>query len=179
MAKTTEVKRGLVIGLGQQGYQIATEFAARLMRRHGQVPIIGSLAFCQAEQKLTEISNSPKVITVKLNGNQAEDVKVKSWLPNLPNLSLEHRAGGRLALLDLYGDIERVVNDTLNQMLNQQAQENMPSGMKIASIDSANIDIYVIANLGDPLASGLLIDLVSLIRKIVDPRQANNASFHF
>ncbi len=185
---TIEIRRGIVIGLGWQGYQIAVELGKRLQRRHGGVPVIQSIVFLLDEDQMRlpdqdqSMMNSPQVIPISLGEEQVKSLKaepdVQSWLPEIETLNLEHRAGVRLALLNLYFEIRKTLEQVIdNKLLSYESEETMPSDMKIASPDSTPIDIYIVGNLGDTLANGLLIDLAYLIKKITAEKEADNLSF--
>ncbi len=185
---TIEIRRGIVIGVGWQGTQIAVELSKRLQRRHGGVPVIQSIAFLLdedqrrlSEQDLSRM-NSPQIIPISLDEEQIKSLKAKpdvqSWLPEIETLNLEHRAGVRLALLNLYFEIRKTLEQIIdNQLLSYESEEAMPPDMKIASPDSTPIDIYIVGNLADTLANGLLVDLAYLVKKITTQKEADNLSF--
>lgn len=185
-----EIRRSIIIGLGEHGYHIAEEVQKRLQRRypgHG-IPVIQSIALVNGEDQAAfeekqEESNPLKHLTllpVTLPKERVEYWKkrdhISTWLPNSSDMSLNYRAGARLALLDMYDSIQGVLSHTINTKLLSSESLTLMSkqDLNISPLDVRTIDLFMVLNLAEPLASGMFIDLAYLVKKIANEQEADN-----
>jgi len=175
-----EIRRSLVFGLGQQGLDVARALEARLQRRHDGIPIVQSIVLLEEG---SDSAGMPFVLSLALSEERAEalrnDPQVQTWLPDVGIPSLKCRSGARLALLDLRRDLERILQQVLDQKLLHIDSTRLmrERDLTIASPGTVTIDIYIVGNLGDTLVSGLFIDLAYLIRHVMDRQAADKYFF--
>lgn len=192
MSAATEIKRTIIIGLGKQGYQVVEEVEKRLQRRYRGIPVVQSIALVSREDRsLLALENEhdhalnqlPVLIVDPDDeplGSKSRDAEVNTWLPDIPDLDLTYRAGARLALLGLYHQLKGALSELINsRLLNPQVDSEMEArNLRTPASGHKTIDIYLVANLGEPLASGLFIDLAYLIKKFCEAWEAGGLSFY-
>lgn len=176
-----EIRRSIIFCLGEQGAHIARALEARLQHRHGGIPVVQMVVLREGESHPGP--DTPFYLAVTLPEARARELQVdptvRPWLPDIGDMTLNHRAGARLALLDLRAQIETQLLRVLEQKLTATDSKTLMDerDLKIASPGTVTIDIYLVGNLGEPLVSGMFIDLAYLIRDIMDKQTADNYFF--
>lgn len=185
---STEIRRSIIIGLGEQGARVGEELQQRLLWRYNGVPVVQSIEIVppatgedwQEHREPVPDSAYRRRFSMNLSQDEIkrlqEESSVSRWLPDIPDLNLSYRAGARLALVARYDELKRLLSDCIQtRLLTPVARREMESrGLRIAESDDKTVDLYLVCNLAEPFASGMFLDLAYLIKKVEKEHEADH-----
>lgn len=167
-----EARQAIVLGLGQTGRKVISCLERRLAQRHGGIPTIRLIALDAGHGSTVPFTDHGGIqsldLSIEVEGLEARSKEIERWLPEeAAGLTqrgdelTETRLWGRLALFWHGLLVYQRLRNAANMMLSVATQsELVPKGLRVQ--DESSLDIYVVADLVEPFASGAFIDLTYL-----------------
>lgn len=173
-----EVQQAIVIGLGQVGARVLACLEQRLIERHDGIPTIRlfSLDASAGGGNLPPTQGEVQTLDLSFNARELFDKRqtaISHWLPedmsSLPQKEEElaqTRLWGRLALFCHADLVHTVVREAANLVLSVATRsELVPRGLRVK--DESSMDVYIVAAVDEPFASGAFLDLAYLVAHAV------------
>jgi len=173
-----EVRQAIVIGLGHLGGQMLACLERRLMERHNGIPTVKLLALDAGQGAEDRYEGRGEIRRLDLSFDLTElfekrKTAISRWLPDeaatlaqKEDELAQTRLWGRLALFRHADQVHWSVRDAANIVLSVATRSELgPRGLRVK--DESSMDVYVIADLAEPFASGILPDLAYLVAHTV------------
>lgn len=168
-----QARQAIVIALGQGGNQVLSSLERRLIERHGGVPTIQLLALNAGPGPDDPYQGRGQIefLNLEVELDQLLDKRktdIGRWLPGEvatlaqnPDDLAQTRQSGSLALFGHADIVHAMVHRAANLVLSVATRTDLASrGLRVQ--DESSLDVYILADLGEPLASGAFIDLAYL-----------------
>jgi hypothetical protein len=163
-----EIRPVVIVGIGPQSQKTVQQYIRLVSERRGEVPALlpAVIHYSSREMSLKQERDGIQQIALSCPVFDAES-DWPLWLPpELRSLSPAQRDGTRAwmraALLQRADDLQELWLEQIPRLLSFVTLERLAEqGLQLAG--NSEIDIHVLADLGDPLGSGILADLICLI----------------
>ena len=186
-----EVAQAIIIGVGDVGQQVLTYLDRRLIEEHNGIPTVKLLVLIENELEQSHLEGDAGEIQWL---NLAYDVgglfeKRKSaiirWLPSEllpgadegPQQIAGSRIQGRLALFQHADLLHRTVREARHSVVNV-ANRHALEQRRLRVKDESSLDVYVIAALNEPFASGVFLDLSYLVAHTLAQELPDRVFYH-
>jgi len=169
-----EVRQGIVIGLGRVGGRVLASLDQRLVARHNGIPTIRLLALDAGQGGRDRSGGTGEIQALDLSFDPERlpdptRSAISRWLPDgesvlaQPEQELQQtRLGGRIALFQHANRVHVAIREATNVVLSVATRSDLePRSLRVK--DESALDVYVIAALDEPFASGTFIDLAYLV----------------
>lgn len=169
-----EVQQAIVIGLGKVGGEVLACLEQRLAERHDGVPTIKLLSLDAGKGPEDLHLGRREISTLDLSFDVRElfdkrQTAISHWLPEEASSLAQKeeelaqtRLWGRLALFCHIDLVHMVIREAANLVLSVATRsELVPRGLRVK--DESSMDVYIIAALDEPFASGAFLDLAYLV----------------
>ena len=166
-----EIRPVVLVGIGPQAQKTVQQYVRLVEERQGSVPALLPMI----------VTYSPRETIFRHERNDIQHISLSCplfdresdwppWLPlELSQLSLAQREGTRAwmraALLQRIDDLQEFWLERIPRLLSFASVERLAEqGLKLAG--DSEVDVHIVADLSDPLGSGILVDVASLISSV-------------
>jgi hypothetical protein len=166
-----EIRPVVIVGIGPQSQKTVQQYVRLVSERQGEVAALlpAIIHYSSHEMPFKQEREGTQQITLSCPVFEGES-DWPIWLPpEVRSLSLAQRDGTRAwmraALLQRADDLQELWLEQIPRLLSFVTIERLAEqGFQLKG--DSQIDVHVVADLGDPLGSGILADLISLVASV-------------